>query len=288
MCGIIGYIGNNPAMPILLEGLKRLEYRGYDSAGVAILRTGRSRSRRKGKIVELENLVNGRPWKATAGIAHTRWATHGEPNTENAHPHVDCTGEIAVVHNGIIENYAALKQRCSRKGHTFTSETDTEVLAHLIEKFYTAGRAWKRPCARAIEARGNVRHRRDQQARAGQDRRRAQRLAADGRRRRAASNFLASDVAAILEHTQTGHLPGRRRDGHGADPRRLHDHRRSTTSTSTRRSRRSPGTSRRSRRAASATSCSRRSTSSPRRSATRFRGRMPAGDGRRQAGRPAA
>ena len=105
MCGIIGYIGATQAMPILIEGLKRLEYRGYDSAGVAIMEDGSLLvEKTKGKISQLEGLVNGRPWKATVGMAHTRWATHGEPNTENAHPHTDCTGDIAVVHNGIIEN----------------------------------------------------------------------------------------------------------------------------------------------------------------------------------------
>jgi len=137
MCGIIGYIGNNSAMPILLEGLKRLEYRGYDSAGVAIMENGHlTVEKTKGKISQLEGLVGLRPWKGTVGMAHTRWATHGEPNTENAHPHTDCTGDIAVVHNGIIENYSALKQRLIKEGHLFTTQTDTEVIAHLVEKFY--------------------------------------------------------------------------------------------------------------------------------------------------------
>ncbi len=137
MCGIIGYIGNNTAMPILLEGLKRLEYRGYDSAGVAILENGHlTVEKTKGKISQLEGLVGLRKWKGTVGMAHTRWATHGEPNTENAHPVTDCTGDIAVVHNGIIENYSALKQRLIKEGHQFTTQTDTEVIAHLVEKFY--------------------------------------------------------------------------------------------------------------------------------------------------------
>jgi glucosamine--fructose-6-phosphate aminotransferase (isomerizing) len=140
MCGIIGYIGGNPAMPILLEGLKRLEYRGYDSAGVAMLENGSlTVEKTKGKISGLEELVNRKPWAATVGMAHTRWATHGEPNTENAHPHTDCTGDIAVVHNGIIENFSALKQRLMKEGHNFVTQTDTEVIAHLIEKFYTPG-----------------------------------------------------------------------------------------------------------------------------------------------------
>ncbi len=141
MCGIIGYIGSNTAMPILIEGLKRLEYRGYDSAGVAIMENGHlTVEKTKGKISQLEGLVNLRPWKGTVGMAHTRWATHGEPNTENAHPHTDCTGDIAIVHNGIIENHSALKQRLIKEGHVFTTQTDSEVIAHLVEKFYkTAG-----------------------------------------------------------------------------------------------------------------------------------------------------
>ncbi len=137
MCGIIGYIGDNTAMPILLEGLKRLEYRGYDSAGVAIMENGHlTVEKTKGKISQLEGLVGQRKWKGTVGMAHTRWATHGEPNTENAHPVTDCSGDIAVVHNGIIENYSALKQHLIKEGHQFTTQTDTEVIAHLVEKFY--------------------------------------------------------------------------------------------------------------------------------------------------------
>jgi glucosamine--fructose-6-phosphate aminotransferase (isomerizing) len=124
-------------MPILLEGLKRLEYRGYDSAGVAIMENGHlTVEKTKGKISQLEGLVGLRPWKGTVGMAHTRWATHGEPNTENAHPHTDCTGDIAIAHNGIIENYSALKQRLIKEGHLFTTQTDSEVIAHLVEKFY--------------------------------------------------------------------------------------------------------------------------------------------------------
>ena len=137
MCGIIGYIGNNSAMPILIEGLKRLEYRGYDSAGVAIMENGHlTVEKTKGKISQLEGLINGRKWKGTIGMAHTRWATHGEPNTENAHPHTDCTGDIAISHNGIIENYSILKQQLIKEGHQFTTQTDSEVIAHMVEKFY--------------------------------------------------------------------------------------------------------------------------------------------------------
>jgi glutamine---fructose-6-phosphate transaminase (isomerizing) len=134
MCGIVGYVGPRVAVPLLLEGLKRLEYRGYDSAGVAIL-NGRGVETRKaaGKISMLETLVNGSPVHGSVGIAHTRWATHGAPNECNAHPHVDCKGEIAVVHNGIIENGTALRRTLEEHGHKFSSDTDTEVLAHLIE-----------------------------------------------------------------------------------------------------------------------------------------------------------
>ncbi len=134
MCGIVGYIGSKTATPLLIEGLKRLEYRGYDSAGIATMNGAGLESRKaKGKISMLEAVVEGSPVHGTVGIAHTRWATHGVPNECNAHPHHDCTGTIAVVHNGIIENYSALRQMLIQQGHKFESETDTEVLAHLIE-----------------------------------------------------------------------------------------------------------------------------------------------------------
>ncbi len=137
MCGIVGYVGSQESLPILLEGLRRLEYRGYDSAGVAIL-NGRGLSVQKaaGKIAVLESLLEGARPKGTLGIAHTRWATHGEPTTVNAHPHVDCKQNIAVVHNGIIENYATIKTKLEQEGHRFTTDTDTEVIAHLIEKYF--------------------------------------------------------------------------------------------------------------------------------------------------------
>jgi glutamine---fructose-6-phosphate transaminase (isomerizing) len=134
MCGIVGYIGSKTATPMLIDGLKRLEYRGYDSAGVATL-NGKGLETRKaaGKIVMLENAVQASPISGSVGIAHTRWATHGAPNECNAHPHHDCTDSIAVVHNGIIENATALRHELESRGHKFRSETDTEVLAHLIE-----------------------------------------------------------------------------------------------------------------------------------------------------------
>ena len=137
MCGIVGYIGASQALPILMEGLKRLEYRGYDSAGVAILNNGGVLlEKTKGKIADLERHIAGKECPGTVGIAHTRWATHGEPNTVNAHPHLDCSRDIAVVHNGIIENFQLIKTHLEQKGHKFTTETDSEVLAHLIEDFY--------------------------------------------------------------------------------------------------------------------------------------------------------
>ena len=137
MCGIVGYIGKREAQPILLEGLKRLEYRGYDSAGVATIVKDRIFVRKqKGKIAVLTKLLKKRFLKGTIGLSHSRWATHGVPNQRNAHPHIDCKEKIAIVHNGIIENYEELREGLIREGHAFKSETDTEVIAHLIEKFY--------------------------------------------------------------------------------------------------------------------------------------------------------
>jgi glucosamine--fructose-6-phosphate aminotransferase (isomerizing) len=138
MCGIIGYVGKKAASPILLEGLRRLEYRGYDSAGVAILdNAALSLRKKKGRIDEgIARVLKAEPAAGSLGIAHTRWATHGVPSDSNCHPHLDASGKIAVVHNGVIENYDALKQRLLRAGHKFKSDTDTEVLAHLIGEHY--------------------------------------------------------------------------------------------------------------------------------------------------------
>ncbi len=137
MCGIIGYIGKREAVPILIDGLKRMEYRGYDSAGLAVIeKEGLICEKTVGKITDLEVLLTKRNFLSPLGIAHTRWATHGEPSDFNAHPHIDCKGDIAVVHNGIIENYLALREFLERKGHKFRTQTDTEVLAHLIEEYY--------------------------------------------------------------------------------------------------------------------------------------------------------
>jgi len=136
MCGIVGCIGDRRATPILVESLKHLEYRGYDSAGIATLNGAEiDVTKIEGKICDLETIINETD-NACVGIGHTRWATHGVPSSTNAHPHVDCTGSIAVVHNGIIENFQALKEELTSKGHIFCSETDTEVLAHLCEEYY--------------------------------------------------------------------------------------------------------------------------------------------------------
>src|SRR5512137_322351 len=136
MCGIVGYIGPKPVVPVIIEGLRKLEYRGYDSAGIAVVNgTGKLEIRRApGKLRNLEEVIGTSPLEGTFGIGHTRWATHGRPTEENAHPHRDCTGEIVVVHNGIIENYLELKERLQRQGHRFVTETDTEVVAHLVEQ----------------------------------------------------------------------------------------------------------------------------------------------------------
>ncbi len=135
MCGIIGYLGPKEVVPILIDGLRRLEYRGYDSAGVAVVRNGQIERRRSaGKLVNLEQAIDAQPLEGVYGVGHTRWATHGRPTEENAHPHQDCTGKIVVVHNGIIENYLDLKHELQKRGHTFVTETDTEIIAHLLEQ----------------------------------------------------------------------------------------------------------------------------------------------------------
>jgi glucosamine--fructose-6-phosphate aminotransferase (isomerizing) len=138
MCGIVGYVGEQRAVPIIMDGLKRLEYRGYDSAGVAVYQDDHTLGVRRasGKLRNLEDVLRLDPVDGNYGIGHTRWATHGRPSEENAHPHRDCTGDIVVVHNGIVENFLPLKEQLQKEGHTFKTETDTEVIAHLVEKYF--------------------------------------------------------------------------------------------------------------------------------------------------------
>jgi glucosamine--fructose-6-phosphate aminotransferase (isomerizing) len=201
MCGIVGYTGPREAGPILIEGLRRLEYRGYDSAGIALVDDGGDLfvEKKAGKLANLEIAIADRTPHAALGLAHTRWATHGRPNDLNAHPHQDCTGEITVIHNGIIENFRELRDGLEARGHKLTSETDTEALAHLVEEAYTgdladAVRAALRRAegayAIAVMHRGEgdrlVGARKDVPLVVG---------LADG------ESFLASDVAAILAHT---------------------------------------------------------------------------------------
>ncbi len=152
MCGIVGYIGKREAKDLLVEGLHRLEYRGYDSAGVALIERGKlKRVRALGKVAELEKKTDGASFTATTGIAHTRWATHGKPSEKNAHPHADCGGKMALVHNGIIENYVELKERLVKQGHRFVSETDTEVIVHLIEEHKKSGADIEQALAAAVK-----------------------------------------------------------------------------------------------------------------------------------------
>src|SRR3989475_1451083 len=157
MCGIVGYVGGQSAVGIIVEGLKRLEYRGYDSAGVAVLHDGTLNVRRAaGRIKMLEGILGERPLTGSLGIGHTRWATHGRPSEDNAHPHTDCQGSLVVVHNGIIENYLEIKERLRAAGHQFKSETDTEVLAHLVEHHLKlAGRLDRAVKAALLEVAGS-------------------------------------------------------------------------------------------------------------------------------------
>src|SRR5467141_39174 len=147
MCGIVGYVGKKRVVPVIIEGLRRLEYRGYDSAGIAVSGNGDGLQirRAEGKLRNLEEVIRLKPLDGTYGIGHTRWATHGRPTEENAHPHRDCTGTIVVVHNGIVENYLSLKKKLIEEGHVFTTETDTEVIAHLVEKYFVKTGNGNRP-----------------------------------------------------------------------------------------------------------------------------------------------
>ena len=151
MCGIVGYVGKKRVVPVIIDGLRRLEYRGYDSAGIAVAGNGGGLQvrRAEGKLRNLEEVIRLKPLDGTYGIGHTRWATHGRPTEENAHPHRDCTGKIVVVHNGIVENYVALKKQLIAEGHKFTTETDTEVIAHLVEKNLGTGDS-RKPLEEAV------------------------------------------------------------------------------------------------------------------------------------------
>src|SRR5687767_11969043 len=152
MCGIIGYIGSKPVVPVLLDGLRRMEYRGYDSAGVALVGAGGIALRRSaGKLANLETAIELEPLDGSYGMGHTHWATHGRPTEENAHPHRDCTGRIVVVHNGIIENYLQLKDRLRQKDHEFVTETDTEIIAHLIEEYLKSGDSFEHAVRRSVK-----------------------------------------------------------------------------------------------------------------------------------------
>ena len=202
MCGIVGYVGQRPAAPILVAGLKRLEYRGYDSAGLALIVDGKLQIvKAAGKIAQLEAQLGPRVPQAVTGMAHTRWATHGAPTTRNAHPHSDCTGTVAVIHNGIIENAAAIRAKLVEKGHTFVSDTDTEALAHLIEEFYKGSLA-EAVAAALREVEGTyglaVLSSREPDtivaARLG-----SPLLVGVGN----GENFVASDPSAVLEHTRS-------------------------------------------------------------------------------------
>ncbi|MGA9994072.1 MAG: glutamine--fructose-6-phosphate transaminase (isomerizing) [Pyrinomonadaceae bacterium] len=157
MCGIVGYVGSKQVVPVIIEGLRKLEYRGYDSAGIAVVDEAHHMDvrRAEGKLRNLEEAIHQHPLDGTYGIGHTRWATHGRPTEENAHPHRDCTGRVVVVHNGIIENYLQLKDRLRQSDHRFVTETDTEVVAHLIEEHLKSGNSFEESVRRAVrELRG--------------------------------------------------------------------------------------------------------------------------------------
>ncbi|MGA3213572.1 MAG: class II glutamine amidotransferase, partial [Terriglobales bacterium] len=159
MCGIVGYVGPKKVVPVIIEGLRRLEYRGYDSAGIAVGSPNRSTlevRRAPGKLCNLEEVLREHPIDGTFGIGHTRWATHGRPTEENAHPHRDCTGRIVVVHNGIVENYLELKHELIAQGHKFVTETDTEIIAHLVEQIQTEADAAGQPISLEVAVRRTV------------------------------------------------------------------------------------------------------------------------------------
>jgi glucosamine--fructose-6-phosphate aminotransferase (isomerizing) len=201
MCGIIGYIGPKPVQSVLLEGLRRLEYRGYDSAGICALDDGKLELRKKtGRINALASLLKTQPVKGTTGIGHTRWATHGPPTDANAHPHLDQSGKLALVHNGVIENYQQLKDRLTAKGHRFNSQTDTEILAHLVGEYYRGDltEAVRLALKEVVGTYGIAVIHTDHPGLMIGARRGSPLLVGVGRN----ENFLASDVSAIVAHTR--------------------------------------------------------------------------------------
>ncbi|WPD19287.1 glutamine--fructose-6-phosphate transaminase (isomerizing) [Thermaerobacter composti] len=201
MCGIVGYVGSKQAVPILIGGLRALEYRGYDSAGIAVGYDGTVDVRKRvGRIDGLEELVSQRPLRGTAGIGHTRWATHGRPSDANAHPHADCTGAFVVVHNGIIENYAELRDELAARGHRFASETDTEVVAHLLEELYDGDlvRTVQRAAARLEGAYALAVMSRREPGKIVAVKQASPLIVGLGE----GENFLASDIPALLPHTR--------------------------------------------------------------------------------------
>ncbi|MBI2862012.1 MAG: glutamine--fructose-6-phosphate transaminase (isomerizing) [Chloroflexi bacterium] len=205
MCGIIGYVGHRDAGTLILEGLRRLEYRGYDSAGLAVIVDGQIALRRSaGKLTNLEAVLRREPVRGSTGVGHTRWATHGKPSDENAHPHLDCHGDIVVIHNGIVENYRVLKRALQSRGHTFRSETDTEVIVHLIEEGCQGGLSLADAMAWAAkEIRGA--HAIVAMRRQEPDRLAAVKLGNAGGvviGLGEGETFIASDMSALLEHTQ--------------------------------------------------------------------------------------
>src|SRR3954463_3056272 len=204
MCGIVGYVGTQPALDVVLEGLRRLEYRGYDSAGIAVLDGTLDVKRKAGKLANLERELDGASRAGTLGIGHTRWATHGAPTDRNAHPHVDCHGAVGLVHNGTIENFAELRNELEQRGHELRSETDTEAVAHLIEERYDGDLAAAvRSVCRDLE--GSfvlvVAHRDQPDLVVGARRNLPLVLGVgDG------EQFLASDVTAFIAHTRTARV----------------------------------------------------------------------------------
>src|SRR6202158_1331207 len=209
MCGIVGYVGPREALPLLMGGLRRLEYRGYDSAGVAVQRNGTlDVLRAEGKLDNLAAVVSAHPSAGHTGIGHTRWATHGRPNEQNAHPHVDCGGVTAVIHNGIIENFEDLKAPLVERGHRFTSETDTEVAVHLLEEELAKGNNLETaalavlPRLEGAAALAFISSRDPGKIVAARIASAGGVIVGFGN----GENFMASHMPALLEHTRTGRL----------------------------------------------------------------------------------